>query len=69
MLLASQHENMPGIGFNPFLVRASVYCPCNPAGKCSCCLYGFNPFLVRASVYCLLIAFPSPTVDRVSIPS
>ena len=40
------------MGFNPFLVRASVYCPKQtrvfpkPIFAAS-----FNPFLVRASVY------------------
>ena len=38
--------------FNPFLVRASVYCNRFVRTLARLCGKGFNPFLVRASVYC-----------------
>ena len=38
------------IGFNPFLVRASVYCASRSA-MTAARTTRFNPFLVRASVY------------------
>ena len=40
------------IRFNPFLVRASVYCPAACRHGTGGSAGGFNPFLVRASVYC-----------------
>ena len=39
-------------GFNPFLVRASVYCASWADRSKGESLWSFNPFLVRASVYC-----------------
>ena len=57
-------------GFNPFLVRASVYCerhPRRPFGPRY--VHGFNPFLVRASVYCQQGDDPGRGNEAVSIPS
>ena len=39
--------------FNPFLVRASVYCRIWASARKAATQICFNPFLVRASVYCL----------------
>ena len=39
------------MGFNPFLVRASVYWVNESFGEYERVSLGFNPFLVRASVY------------------
>ena len=36
--------------FNPFFIRASVYCPPRAGIECPC-RRGFNPFFIRASVY------------------
>ena len=45
------------MGFNPFLVRASVYCWWTRARRApKPAVPGFNPFLVRASVYCRTVA-------------
>ena len=65
-ILAAAH----GDCFNPFFIRASVYCSTQgtrlPAGFfCS-----FNPFFIRASVYCLShIHLPLCLTTLVSIPS
>ena len=47
------HGRVSGVrGFNPFLVRASVYCEYGSVFKdVGADAGGFNPFLVRASVY------------------
>ena len=57
-------------GFNPFLVRASVYWRPVAHGSPRMGAYGFNPFLVRASVYCVeRIQDNVQIVLMVSIPS
>ena len=55
--------------FNPFLVRASVYCTLIwPLA--ATCTTGFNPFLVRASVYWYILLLQSLLqCPLVSIPS
>ena len=56
--------------FNPFFIRASVYCPggCLFEGLAS--VHGFNPFFIRASVYWPDIAILGRLAPRsVSIPS
>ena len=57
--------------FNPFLVRASVYCDCTSSASRDWIPLGFNPFLVRASVYCLSKRNNKSLPNRlgVSIPS
>ena len=39
-------------GFNPFFIRASVYCSSFTRADTTCRLR-FNPFFIRASVYCV----------------
>ena len=64
-------ECKPHRCFNPFFIRASVYCstggPRSRAGRRT----GFNPFFIRASVYWvdLLILFTEIRWLAVSIPS
>ena len=45
------HREAPG-RFNPFFIRASVYCPI-PTGRSTLRRLRFNPFFIRASVYCV----------------
>ncbi len=50
--IADAHGTSPAnSGFNPFFIRASVYCPKQPPSPAPW-LLRFNPFFIRASVYC-----------------
>ena len=55
--------------FNPFFIRASVYCAAARHLRLSR-RAGFNPFFIRASVYCAMQARGDAREERaVSIPS